>query len=92
MVTATIKLKKLRTQMDGALHMPPQDLQQDQTSADQVVDDVKFRARNVDVFYGDTHAIKAVAVDININEVTAFIGPSGCGNAGRSTCHSLRGR
>lgn len=61
--------------------MPPQDLQQDQTAADQVVDDVKFRARNVDVFYGDTHAIKAVDVDIHSNEVTAFIGPSGCGKS-----------
>jgi phosphate transport system ATP-binding protein len=38
-------------------------------------------ARNVDVFYGDTHAIKNVDVDIQNNMVTAFIGPSGCGKS-----------
>ncbi|MEM6578097.1 MAG: phosphate ABC transporter ATP-binding protein PstB [Pseudomonadota bacterium] len=41
----------------------------------------KFSARNVDVFYGDTHAIKSVDVDIADKTVTAFIGPSGCGKS-----------
>ncbi len=44
-------------------------------------DDVKFRARGVDVFYGDNHAIKDVDVDILDKTVTAFIGPSGCGKS-----------
>ena len=39
----------------------------------------KISARNVDVFYADTHAIKDVSVDIEDKTVTAFIGPSGCG-------------
>ena len=39
----------------------------------------KVTARGVDVFYGDTHAIKDVNVDIQDRTVTAFIGPSGCG-------------
>jgi len=43
--------------------------------------DVKMQARGVDVHYGDTHAIKAVDVDIQDNTVTAFIGPSGCGKS-----------
>ena len=42
---------------------------------------LKFSARNVDVFYGDTHAIKDVSVDLEDNTVTAFIGPSGCGKS-----------
>lgn len=42
---------------------------------------VKIAARNVNVFYGDTHAIKDVSVDIEKNAVTAFIGPSGCGKS-----------
>jgi phosphate transport system ATP-binding protein len=42
---------------------------------------VKISARNVDVFYGDTHAIKDVSVDIQDKTVTAFIGPSGCGKS-----------
>jgi len=41
----------------------------------------KIVARDVDVFYGDTHAIKKVDVDIDDNTVTAFIGPSGCGKS-----------
>jgi phosphate transport system ATP-binding protein len=44
-------------------------------------DEVKFSARNVDVFYGDNHAIKDVDVDILDKTVTAFIGPSGCGKS-----------
>ncbi|MCG3266186.1 phosphate ABC transporter ATP-binding protein PstB [Yoonia sp. I 8.24] len=43
--------------------------------------DKKITARNVQVFYGDTHAIKDVNVDIADKTVTAFIGPSGCGKS-----------
>lgn len=41
----------------------------------------KIAARNVQVYYGDTHAIKDVSVDIQDKTVTAFIGPSGCGKS-----------
>ena len=41
----------------------------------------KITARNVQVHYGDTHAIRDVDVDIPQNTVTAFIGPSGCGKS-----------
>ncbi|AQS46719.1 MULTISPECIES: phosphate ABC transporter ATP-binding protein PstB [Thioclava] len=44
-------------------------------------DDIKITARNVQVYYGDTHAIKDVNVDILDKTVTAFIGPSGCGKS-----------
>lgn len=43
--------------------------------------DTKITARNVNVFYADTHAIKDVNVDIADKTVTAFIGPSGCGKS-----------
>ncbi|MEM7670536.1 MAG: phosphate ABC transporter ATP-binding protein PstB [Pseudomonadota bacterium] len=43
--------------------------------------DIKITARNVDVFYGNTQAIKAVDIDIEDRSVTAFIGPSGCGKS-----------
>ena len=43
--------------------------------------DAKISARNVQVHYGDTHAIKDVNVEIAKNTVTAFIGPSGCGKS-----------
>ncbi len=42
---------------------------------------VKITTRGVDVWYGDTHAIKDVDVDILDKTVTAFIGPSGCGKS-----------
>jgi phosphate transport system ATP-binding protein len=41
----------------------------------------KISAQNVQVFYGDNHAIKDVNVEIADHEVTAFIGPSGCGKS-----------
>jgi phosphate transport system ATP-binding protein len=41
----------------------------------------KISAKDVQVYYGDTHAIKDVSVDIQDKTVTAFIGPSGCGKS-----------
>lgn len=41
----------------------------------------KITARGVDVFYGESHAIKSIDVDILDKTVTAFIGPSGCGKS-----------
>ncbi len=45
------------------------------------INELKMKARDVDVFYGDIHAIKNVDVDIEDKTVTAFIGPSGCGKS-----------
>jgi phosphate transport system ATP-binding protein len=41
----------------------------------------KITARGVNIFYGETRAIKDVDVDIADRTVTAFIGPSGCGKS-----------
>ncbi|WP_051085757.1 phosphate ABC transporter ATP-binding protein PstB [Neomegalonema perideroedes] len=43
--------------------------------------DLKFACRGVNVHYGDAHAIKDLAIDIEDRLVTAFIGPSGCGKS-----------
>jgi phosphate transport system ATP-binding protein len=40
-----------------------------------------MQARQVDVYYGDNHAIQKVNLDIGRNEVIALIGPSGCGKS-----------
>jgi phosphate transport system ATP-binding protein len=45
------------------------------------VKDPRMSCRNVDVFYGDDHAIKEVSIDIGRNEVISMIGPSGCGKS-----------
>ncbi len=52
-----------------------------ESAADIAAASVKIAARKVQVFYGDTHAIKDVDVDIADRTVTAFIGPSGCGKS-----------
>lgn len=41
----------------------------------------KITAKEVNVFYGEKHAIKDVSVDIPAKGVMAFIGPSGCGKS-----------
>src|SRR5688572_18296014 len=43
--------------------------------------DAKIVARDVNVFYGDKHALQSVSVDIPDRSVMAFIGPSGCGKS-----------
>ncbi|MEM6974046.1 MAG: phosphate ABC transporter ATP-binding protein PstB [Pseudomonadota bacterium] len=43
--------------------------------------EIKFRCRDVDVFYGEAQAIKQVTIDIEDKAVTSFIGPSGCGKS-----------
>ncbi len=43
--------------------------------------DVRISARNVNIYYGDKHAIKDLSVEIPDRAVSAFIGPSGCGKS-----------
>ena len=43
--------------------------------------DIKISSRNVQVYYGDTQALRDVDIDIEDKTVTAFIGPSGCGKS-----------
>ena len=41
----------------------------------------KISIKNLDLFYGDFHALKKVNLDIEEHKITAFIGPSGCGKS-----------
>jgi phosphate transport system ATP-binding protein len=41
----------------------------------------KISTRNVNVYYGDKQAINNVSIDVEMDNVTAFIGPSGCGKS-----------
>jgi len=41
----------------------------------------KILTRDCNVYYGEKHALLNVSLDINANQVTAFIGPSGCGKS-----------
>ena len=42
---------------------------------------IKMTARNVSVWYGQKKAIDDVSIDVDRENVTAFIGPSGCGKS-----------
>jgi phosphate transport system ATP-binding protein len=42
--------------------------------------------RNLDAYYGETHAVKGVDLDYAANRVTAMIGPSGCGKSTLVRC------
>lgn len=41
----------------------------------------KLKAENLDLYYGEFHALKNVSLEIPENEITALIGPSGCGKS-----------
>jgi phosphate transport system ATP-binding protein len=43
--------------------------------------EAKLSVENLDVWYGDDHAIKDVSMEIPEKSVTALIGPSGCGKS-----------
>ena len=45
------------------------------------INTAKITARGAQVWYGETHALRDVDVDILDKTVTAFIGPSGCGKS-----------
>jgi phosphate transport system ATP-binding protein len=52
-----------------------------ETVGEQFVENARMTCRNVNVYYGEKHAIKNVSLDIGRNEVVAMIGPSGCGKS-----------
>lgn len=46
-----------------------------------MTDNVKISARDLNLHYGDKHALRNISMDIAPNRVTALIGPSGCGKS-----------
>jgi len=51
------------------------------TVGDITVANPRMVCRDVNVWYGDKHAIKDVSIDVGQNEVLSMIGPSGCGKS-----------
>ena len=41
----------------------------------------KIQTQNLNLYYGENHALKNVSLDLYENKITAFIGPSGCGKS-----------
>ncbi|MBM6920988.1 phosphate ABC transporter ATP-binding protein [Phocea massiliensis] len=46
----------------------------------------KIEVQNLDLYYGDFHALKQINMEFRANEVTAMIGPSGCGKSTLLKC------
>lgn len=42
---------------------------------------VKIQTKNLDLYYGENHALKGINLDLYERKITAFIGPSGCGKS-----------
>jgi phosphate transport system ATP-binding protein len=43
--------------------------------------EIVYKTNELNLWYGDNHALKNINLDIYENEVTAIIGPSGCGKS-----------
>ena len=41
----------------------------------------KMEIKNLNLWYGEKHALKDTSLDIPEHKITAFIGPSGCGKS-----------
>jgi phosphate transport system ATP-binding protein len=61
------------------LKMPTLDVHE--TPAQAVATETKVFAQDVNVYYGEKHALKNVSVKVPDRAVMAFIGPSGCGKS-----------
>ncbi|WP_096189509.1 phosphate ABC transporter ATP-binding protein PstB [Evansella halocellulosilytica] len=51
------------------------------TGADRIDKEVIYHTKNLNLWYGETHALKDINLPILENDVTAIIGPSGCGKS-----------
>lgn len=51
------------------------------TTSENEEPEIKMEASNLDVLYGDFHALQDIDMKIEANAVTALIGPSGCGKS-----------
>lgn len=49
-------------------------------------EDVALEVKNLNLYYGETQALKSINMKIARNRVTAYIGPSGCGKSTLLRC------
>ena len=45
------------------------------------MENIKIDIKNMELYYGDFHALKNVNLSLPEKQITAFIGPSGCGKS-----------
>ncbi len=45
------------------------------------MDHTILSARDLNLYYGENHALKNIMIDLPERQITALIGPSGCGKS-----------
>ena len=58
-------------------------------SSTEINPNAKVSVRDLNLYYGDFHALKGLNIDIPANKVTAFIGPSGLKSSGLKTLNRM---
>jgi phosphate transport system ATP-binding protein len=71
---------EMQTQAAGGAHLRRSDAGH-RTVGEVTVKDPVIVCRDVNVYYGDKHAIRDVSLDIAHTQVISMIGPSGCGKS-----------
>ena len=56
-------------------------LQEEAGEASAVPSKTKIAVKNLDLYYGEFHALHNINMDMPENKITAYIGPSGCGKS-----------
>src|SRR5699024_1836257 len=80
----TIKKEKSELETHAAQNATPITTLDTELKANKTPDREKkiiYSTKNLDLWYGDNHALKNINLDILENNVTAIIGPSGCGKS-----------
>ncbi len=44
-------------------------------------ENIVLEARDLNLYYGENHALKSINMEIPEHQITALIGPSGCGKS-----------
>ena len=81
---ATVKPRTAESRQAESRQAGPltSELQQEGLQPAEIMADVK----NLELYYGDFHALKDINITIPERQVTAFIGPSGCGKSTLLRC------
>ncbi|HBA66497.1 MAG: phosphate ABC transporter ATP-binding protein [Gammaproteobacteria bacterium HGW-Gammaproteobacteria-10] len=76
-------VSRMKTLISKSISVKPLNLQGEMgaTVGSIHADNPRITCRNVNVFYGENHAIQDINLDIGTNEVISLIGPSGCGKS-----------
>lgn len=81
MAKALVAGAKKKDSVELLRHTATVDRESRTTVGDPRVGKPAIRATGINVYYGESHAIKGIDLDIGRHEILAMIGPSGCGKS-----------